>query len=310
MRQLLLTVTMIVASIGAVPAGASSSTWIAFDSDASGNRDIWMIRADGTGLHQVTTHRAFDSAPVWSPDASRIAFFSDRDGDMEIYSMNIDGTNVVQLTHNQVSDMYPVWSSRNEIAFVSYRDANKWSTPELYKMNADGSGQTRLTFNESQDVYPAWSPDGNRLFYVSNPSIPGTDDILTDGYEIFSMRSDGTDIVRLTTNSCDDRAPSVSPNGTTVAFVTDCEGRLYSGVTLMNTDGTNRRTISPSLAGIDYEDWPTWSPDSSQITFAGTKDGVPLMSTEIYVMDADGSDVRNITNTLMRSEALPVFAPR
>lgn len=314
MRKLLMVIAMIGASVvGNVPATAADARWIVFDSNRSGNADIWMIRSDGTGLRQLTTTSSADRSPAWSPDASKIAFVSNRDGDWEIYTMNLTGGAVTQLTHNSGTFPFwspPVWSSTNKIAFVSNRDGRpdpvtkSRGRNELYTMNADGSNQTRITFSEEGEDNPAWSPDGSRLFFAR--TVPG---IGFSFFSIFSMKPDGTDVVRLTNNnSCSYHSPSVSPDGTTVAFISECGSNLSgAAVALMDIDGTDVRFISP-LAEI-YDDWPTWSSDSSQITFASTSGGVYPLGMDIYVMNADGSDVTNLTNTLVDGDMHPVFAP-
>src|SRR6266545_2320108 len=73
---------------------------IAFASDRAGQFDIYVMNANGTAIHRLTDHLAFDFWPSWSPDGSRIAFTSDRDSrpdtlNLDIYVMNADGTGLV-----------------------------------------------------------------------------------------------------------------------------------------------------------------------------------------------------------------------
>ena len=66
--------------------------WIAFQSSVeSGNTDILIIGADGTGERRLTTDPGLDETPSWSPDGRTIAFQSDRTGEMRVYLMNADG---------------------------------------------------------------------------------------------------------------------------------------------------------------------------------------------------------------------------
>ncbi len=83
---------------------------IALTSDRGGNREIYTMNIDGSGLRAVTDHSALDQYPVWSPDGQWIAFHSDRDGDLEIYIVRPDGSDLRQLTNNTVPDMNPSWS--------------------------------------------------------------------------------------------------------------------------------------------------------------------------------------------------------
>jgi dipeptidyl aminopeptidase/acylaminoacyl peptidase len=95
---------------------------IAFASDRDGNREIYVMSADGTGLERVTNDPAEDGQPAWSPDGTEIAFSSNRDGNFEIYVMSADGTGERRLTNGSESDQSPAWSpDGTEIAYFSNR---------------------------------------------------------------------------------------------------------------------------------------------------------------------------------------------
>jgi TolB protein len=75
--------------------------WIAFVSDRSGNDDIWVTRADGTGEpRRLTDDGASDWVPAFSPDGTRIAFVSERTGDSEVWSMAVDGSDQRNLSNH------------------------------------------------------------------------------------------------------------------------------------------------------------------------------------------------------------------
>ena len=76
---------------------------------ATGNADIWIVNADGTGETRLTNNLAFDEDPGWSPDGTKIAFDTDRDGNFETYAMNADGTNQTRLTNDPAADERPDW---------------------------------------------------------------------------------------------------------------------------------------------------------------------------------------------------------
>jgi Tol biopolymer transport system component len=138
---------------------------IAFQSERSGNWELWVINVDGTGLTQLTHHPEEDAHPDWSPDGTRIAFTSRRGGDRDIWVMNADGTNPVNLTNSKGRDRYPMWSpDGKQIAFNTRRDGDQ----EIYVMNADGSNQRNVTNSpNSTEGLADWSPDGKRLVLYS-----------------------------------------------------------------------------------------------------------------------------------------------
>ena len=250
---------------------------IAFSSDRDGNDEIYKMNADGSLQERLTNNTAYDSWPSWSPDGSKIAFESNRDGNGEIYVMNSDGSNVQRLTNNTAVDWYPSWSpDGSKIAFVSYRNGNY----EIYVMNSDGSGQTNLTNHPNHDESPSWSPDGSKIAFESNRDA---------NQEIYVINTDGSGQTRLTNNGDHDKHPSWSPDGTKIAFSSDRDGTtLNYEIYTINPDGSGLIRLTDA---IGWDEYPSWSPDGSKITFSSGRDG----NSEIYIMNADGTDPINLT---------------
>ena len=269
-------------------AGASSATLaaaalpasgrIAFVSERDGNKEIYVMNADGTGQTRLTNNQAFENDPAWSPDGSKIAFGSDRDGNGEIYVMNADGTGQTRLTNNSAEEWYPAWSpDGSKIAFQSDRDGNG----EIYVMNANGTGQTRLTNNPAEEGAPAWSPDGSKIAFFSD----------RDGgvMEVYVMNANGTGQTNLTNNPAWDRGADWSPDGSQIVFHSDRNGDPME-VYVMKANGTDQTRLTNNPA---YDGYPSWSPDGSQIAFQSDRDG----NLEVYVMNADGTGQTNLTNS-------------
>ena len=93
-------------------APAEKPDHIVFVSERDGNKEIYVMKVDGTDIVRLTNNTANDLAPASSPDGRRIAFTSDRDGDKGIHVMNTDGTGVVRLTNNAAEDSEPSWSPK------------------------------------------------------------------------------------------------------------------------------------------------------------------------------------------------------
>lgn len=81
--------------------------------ECSPSSEIYVARSDGTGVRRLTTSRADDRSPTWTPDGRHIGFVSDRSnpGDHEnaIYVMAADGGGLRRLTTNDVWDLEPAW---------------------------------------------------------------------------------------------------------------------------------------------------------------------------------------------------------
>lgn len=162
--------------------------------------------------------------------------------------------------------------------------------PEIFVMNTDGSGQTNLTNNSSWDCCPAWSPDGTKIVFTS-----GRDD---GNGEIYVMNADGSDPTRLTFNDYLDRSPAWSPDGTKIVFAANKHNDL-SEIKVMNADGGNQITLlATSTPDEGYYDSPSWSPDGAKIAFVreGFEGFACQGCSEIFVMDADGSNPIQITD--------------
>ena len=56
-------------------------------STQTGNSNVWVVNVDGSGLRNVTSDRAQDFGPTFSPDGAKLAFVSNRDGNLEIYAV-------------------------------------------------------------------------------------------------------------------------------------------------------------------------------------------------------------------------------
>ena len=89
---------------------AASQAQIAFTSERDGNREIYVMDANGTNQRKLTNSPLVDWDLSWSPDGRHIAFTSNRDGNLEIYVMDADGRrDPRRLTKNHHDDTDPAW---------------------------------------------------------------------------------------------------------------------------------------------------------------------------------------------------------
>src|SRR5690606_12187903 len=80
------------------PDPSPDGEWVAFYSQVQPEGDVYVIRADGTGLRQLTTDAAIDRVPRWSPDGKWISTFSDRNGILQLWKIGQDGSGLQQMT--------------------------------------------------------------------------------------------------------------------------------------------------------------------------------------------------------------------
>ena len=115
-------------------------------------------------------------------------------------------------------------------------------------------------------------------------------------WEVFSMNPDGTGVVNLTNHPSGDGRmgafqigrPAWSPDGRRIAFVSTRD-YSFGDVVVMNADGSDQVNLTDNG---QFNHNPSWSPDGNRIAFGSGRDG----GAEIYVMDADGSNVTQLTD--------------
>jgi len=186
--------------------------------------------------------------------------------------------------------------SRPTIVF----QALKWgkeSCWNIYTIDIEGGNIRQLTNNPWwHDASPDWSPDGTRITFRS-------------GFGLAVMNWDGSNFQKLPT-PLNANYPDWSPDGRKIAFVAQV-GWLYDIFVLNLMTGEVRNlTNSPNFT----ETWPSWSPDGRWIAFESDRDPRfwdpgGARSRDIYIMDSEGGNLRNITQTKGLSEAEPSWSP-
>ncbi len=92
------------------PAWSPDGEWLAFAGRTEGRWEIWIMRADGSGLTRLTYQTGDALWPTWSPDGAWVAFASDRDGDFDLYAVEVATGIHVRLTDTEGAfDGHPVW---------------------------------------------------------------------------------------------------------------------------------------------------------------------------------------------------------
>jgi len=148
---------------------------------------------------------------------------------------------------------------------------------------AAANGQT-ATDSASIDQ-PLISASGTLAFSITPPD---------DNNEIYVVNADGTGLLRLTNREGRDLGPVWSPDATKIAFYAHSVDETMWSIHVMDADGGNLTRLTDVL-GV-HDDSPTWSPDGAQIAFARAYPDQSFRS-ELWVMNADGTDQRQIGST-------------
>lgn len=299
------------------PAISPEGTRIAFTSDRSGNRDIYVTDVRGGNPIPVTRHPEDDYDPAWLEDGSAILFTSYRSGEPAIWKTGQMGGGATMIVSNAsdpavapngvdlafsradsngtdrlfrmtigdpasvrriTSDDDGPWNHRNA---AWSRDGNTicyQTSHNLWTVPADGGGASPLTESDRRDSDPAYAFSGEHIYFAS--FVAGTS-------SIWRTTPDGGTSKRVTIGSAGESSPSLSSDG---RFLTFARTRTENTLVIANrTLGTEHH-----IEGFEGETRPAISPDGSVVYFATNRWGKnsDLCRVSIRNGEAVGDPVR------------------
>lgn len=139
-----------------------------FDQDSSYMMDIYIMKADGTQVKQLTTAKGYDGGPFFSADGKKITWrrFAANGSTAEIYTMNVDGSQQKQVTNLKAMSWAPYYHPSDDyIIFAS--SILGYSNFELFIVDSGGTKPpVRVTFDEGFDGLASFSPNGNQITWT------------------------------------------------------------------------------------------------------------------------------------------------
>lgn len=210
-----------------------------YDTPSFVGSSIWTIGPDGRNERRLTRDRELQWEPDWSPDGRRIAFEAGvRDGAIAVVPSG--GGRRRLLTSGSGHDHSPAWSpDGRQIAF----SRGMAGRADIFVMSSGGGAVRRLRSHAGADLDPAWSPDGRWIAFGSDAGATG--------FHVFVMRSDGTDLRRLTSKR--GGQPSWSPDGERIVFASSRSGAPELLVIDVDT-GRERRLTRNAVVDV-RPDW-------------------------------------------------------
>lgn len=235
---------------------------------------------------RITSGRRMIIKPSWSPSGSRLVA---KCGD-QICTMRTSGrARLRSITSNRYPEDNPQWSpDGTRIVFQSRRG--------LISIRPNGRALRRLTRNR-HDRTPRWSPDSGRILFTREAE---------HGAALVTVNRRGRNRVEVTNYEGWDREAEWSPDGSSIVFLRldgadgTIEDDIYrcGFIYTVEPEGANPTRLSECFEDGTYAvHFPTWSPDGDKITYT-TAWRPPGEETrmDVFVMKADGSGVRNVTN--------------
>ncbi|MBX7045950.1 MAG: hypothetical protein K1X86_08940 [Ignavibacteria bacterium] len=236
--------------------------------------------------------------------------------------------NIKQLTFGgENAEAYFSFDSK-KLSFQSTRDSRECD--QIYRMNIDGSDQTLISTGKGRTTCAYYMPDNKHILFASTHLVsdlcPPKPDFrngyvwaLYDSYDIFVADENGNIVKQLTNEKGYDAEATISPLGDRIVFTSTRNGDidLYS----MNLDGTDVKQLTDELG---YDGGAFYSYDGKKIIYRRTrfeneevKEKYKNLLTQglikpalldIYIMDADGSNKKQITHNSSANFA-PFFFP-
>jgi serine/threonine-protein kinase len=248
--------------------------------DDGGN--IVVMNADGTGRRTIT-HTGRDSDPDWSPDGTTLVFsrFTRREPccayPAHLFTVRPNGTGLHQLTSGAVGDGAPAWSPDGRRIVFSRHPGTEMI------IHADGTNLKQVT-SGPHDGRATWSPDGQRIVFAHEWRHGSL-------HYLVSIDLDGSNRRVLSPQDGQADAPVWSPAGDLIAYSEAQTGLGSVQLTSPAGEGSVKLIDGPpgsELLGL------AWSPDGSAIAFGGLFN--PIFRNDIYVMNADGSGLVQLTH--------------
>jgi Tol biopolymer transport system component len=259
---------------------------IAFEATTPLHKErLYVIGTNGRGLRRLAQWVDWGSAVAWSPRGKTIAFDKHNDGSHQIWVINADGSGARRLTRPP-SFSSPSWSPDGRRIALS-------GPGGIWVMKANGRNRRLIIRGNLEGGGPVWSPANKIAFYlgddlwIANPDGSGRRIAIKDGPD--SYEPGGIEF---------------SPDGRSIgfsAYFSPGNSELMIGE--VSTGKVRRLTDNNMGDGV-----PSWSPDGRSLAFTRYRPGSSGAS-EIYVINADGTGERNLTNSAA-DENSPAWAPR
>jgi Tol biopolymer transport system component len=307
--------------------------------------ETYVMDVDGRNVSRLTNAIGWDGSPMWADDGSSIYFYSQRDSSTRIWAMSTDGSNQRPVTSKETGNaLSPATAPNGRIAFSSdgkiftiapNGDALREEVTEgglsapafdlksgMMAGHADAPVENRVLRADKRPfagsgtestvrlrdrtvrisgiypTFPSFNPTGKEI--VAAHSQPGD----RGRTWLVVSNADGTNLRTIGETEGQIISTTWSPDGEWIAFAEGlpfAQERTRVDIWRVRPDGSDRQKLTDSNSNAMF---PDFSGDSRQIVFRGGQTG----SKNIYLMEADGSNVRRLTHGT-HIDTMPALSP-
>jgi|WetSurMetagenome_2_1015567.scaffolds.fasta_scaffold157845_2 hypothetical protein len=250
--------------------------------------------------------------PVFSPDGNKIAFTKSLYQGIWIYDLKSQTT--TQITNEAAAGFAFKWSADSKSILTrvaKYEDMRRYNAVKVFEIET-GESKQLSDYRTMMPYLPQWIDGDTKVFLP----VKGKDEVYFTGKEknnnisnnIAAFEKNNTLVIKNFTEESEKTFKpikdaeyinlSTSPDRTKIVFEA-MGGNMF----VMNIDGTN-------FIDLGQGDNPKWSSDNNKITYMITEDdGNDFTGSDIFVINPDGTNKKNLTNSKDLIEMNPSFAP-
>ena len=250
-------------------------TSIAFQSDRDGFQELYLMDYDGRNQRRISGHKSTSGYSDWSPAGDAIAYMSYFAGSPGLYYVELATGKKLPMYNEGTLNLSPSFSPDGKsIAFAHSEKSNV----DVYRCDRVCQKPVRLTSSGAIDTNPSWSPDGQQLAFTSSRS---------GRPNVYVMNLDGSNVRRISFEGNYNDGASWQPGGNHIAYASR-EGNAFR-IAATNLIDLKTRILT---SGPDSYEEPCYSPDGRRILFTVRRG----KQSQVYVMNADGGDWRQLTH--------------
>jgi Tol biopolymer transport system component len=262
-----------------VDAGAQAKTFqIVFQSDRSGNSDLWLVDSDGANERPLTQTPTPEATPSWSPDGKTIVYACAPEAEWDLCTINPFTGQVTQLTKTPEDEFDPRYTADGkQIVMETYPTG---ANADIAIMPATGGVRPKplMTTPNVDDQDPAPDPNSTRIAFASGGNIA-----------ILDTSAPGR-VSQVTSGSRGDSDPSFSSHDE-IAFASPTARTRHIVVAGSRVQNRMKRRLTEG-AGENLE--PAWTVDGTTLFF--TRAELPgSRQFRIFRMDASGRNLKAVT---------------